>query len=212
MRKVCAALVVPTACRPKVNWPGLAAKTGRRAIPVPVSGTRCGVVVEVSSTTTAPWRIPEPVGVKVTFAVQVAPAATRVPAPQVLLGATVKSPVAVTVLTGIAIGLVLRRVTVPTGLVVPTSLPGNVRDVGVHIVVGVPPRPDTSRSISWPSALRVSNSKIRRRPVTVPSTVGVNDSVTVHVPGPTNPPDAAQVPRSGLNGGPCPMPAKPVTL
>lgn len=72
------ALVVPMACEPNASFTGL--NTTPR--PCPTRSTRSGLAGSLLTTLTAPGRLPEDDGVKVTLIVHVPPAA--IDAPQVL--------------------------------------------------------------------------------------------------------------------------------
>jgi len=71
---LCDALVVPTGCDEKVRLVGVRVTAG--AVPLPVSGTVCGLPVALSVTEMLAVRLPVAVGVKVTEMVQLAPAAS----------------------------------------------------------------------------------------------------------------------------------------
>ena len=79
----CAALVLPTACDPKVKFDADSATTG--ATPVPVRATVCGLPVALSAIVIVPASLPEAVGPKLAEIVQLAPAARL--EPQVLVSA-----------------------------------------------------------------------------------------------------------------------------
>jgi hypothetical protein len=69
------ALVVPTAWLPNAKPTG----ETRKNVPLPVSGTVCGLPGALSVTESVPLSAPEIVGVKVTVMVQLAPAFRLVP-------------------------------------------------------------------------------------------------------------------------------------
>ena len=71
---VCEALVVPTATLPKLSEAGESFKTMLRVpLPVPLSGSWCGVPVALSTMVTLLDFVPGDVGVKITHSVQEAP-------------------------------------------------------------------------------------------------------------------------------------------
>jgi len=72
---VFAALVTPIACVPKFKLVG----ESFAAVPVPLSGTCCGLPEALSVTLTAALRVPVAVGLKVTLIVQLAAAASELP-------------------------------------------------------------------------------------------------------------------------------------
>jgi hypothetical protein len=79
--RVFAALFTFSAWLPKLRLVG--AKVMVVLAPVPVNPTLCGLFAALSAITTDPTFVPTAVGSKVTFIVQLAPAATE--APQVLV-------------------------------------------------------------------------------------------------------------------------------
>ncbi len=92
-----------------------------KSVPVPASGTVCGLSEALSVMVTAAARLPDAAGVKLTLTVQLAPAATLVP--QVLL--SLKSPLFVPVMAileivRVAVPLFV-SVTFAAALPVPTS-------------------------------------------------------------------------------------------
>jgi hypothetical protein len=70
-----AALVTPMATVPKFKLVG----ESFAVVPVPLSGTCCGLPAALSVTLTAALRVPLAVGLKVTLIVQLAPAASELP-------------------------------------------------------------------------------------------------------------------------------------
>jgi len=121
---VFAALVLPTAIEPNARL------VGERVIgfcPVPDMPNRCGDPSPGKVTVTSPLTAPVTVGLKVTFTVQLAPAAKL--APQVLLG-TLKSPLGVIEVNGTAAALMFFSVTVFDVLAVPIGWFPNPRLAG----------------------------------------------------------------------------------
>src|SRR5207245_6589845 len=116
---VCAALVVPTRCLPKVLLVSESVAGGGVA-PVPVSDTDCGLPAASSVMVTVAVRALAAVGVKVRLRTQLAPAASVAPLMQVVPEASAKSPALAPPSTAVAMlrGAVplLVRVTVCTGL------------------------------------------------------------------------------------------------
>ena len=72
---VLAALVTPMATVPKVKLVG----ESFAVVPVPLSGTCCGLPAALSVTLRAALRVPLAVGLKVTLIVQLAPADNELP-------------------------------------------------------------------------------------------------------------------------------------
>jgi hypothetical protein len=69
---VCAALLVPTCCEPKVRLAGVSVTAGAGAAPVPVSDTLCGLPAASSPIWMLAVRVPAALGVKVVEIVQAA--------------------------------------------------------------------------------------------------------------------------------------------
>jgi hypothetical protein len=117
---VCAALVLPTDCVPKLKLLAERLTVGGVATPVPVSETVCGLPVASSVIVTAATRLPAAVGLNVTLIVQLAPPATL--APHVFVSE--KSPAFVPVIAMLVIDNgppLLLSVTVCAALVLPTD-------------------------------------------------------------------------------------------
>ena len=72
---VFAALVVPVATVPKFNLVG----DSFAVVPIPLSGTGCGLPLALSVTLSAALRVPVAVGLNVTLIVQLAAAARELP-------------------------------------------------------------------------------------------------------------------------------------
>ena len=125
-------LVVPTVCAAYVALVGVNV-TG--AIPVPDSGTVCGLFAALSVIVMLPVRNPSWVGVKVTLTMQFAPAASVLPQGFVLVAAA-KSPL-ITMLLMFSVELpVFATVTLFAVVVVPTTVLANTSDVGVSVTTG----------------------------------------------------------------------------
>ena len=130
-------LVVPTVCAAYVALLGVNV-TG--AMPVPESGTVCGLFEALSVIVMLPVRAPSWVGVKVTLIMQFAPAASVLPQGFVLV-AGAKSPLT-TMLLMFSVELpVFVIVTLLAVVVVPTTVLANVSDVGDSVTTGPPPPP-----------------------------------------------------------------------
>jgi hypothetical protein len=125
-------LVVPTVCAAYVALPGVNV-TG--AMPVPDSGTVCGLFEALSLIVMLPVRVPTCVGVKVTLMMQFAPAASVLPQGFVLVTGA-KSPLT-TMLLMFSVELpVLVSLTVFPVAVVPTTVLPNTSEVGVSVTTG----------------------------------------------------------------------------
>jgi hypothetical protein len=72
---VFAALIVPMATVPKLKLLG----ESFAVVPIPLSGTCCGLPLALSVMLNAAVRVPVAVGLKVTLVVQLAPAANELP-------------------------------------------------------------------------------------------------------------------------------------
>ena len=125
-------LVVPTVWAAYVALPGVNV-TG--AMPVPDSGTVCGLFAALSVIVMLPVRAPSWVGVNVTLMMQFAPAASVLPHGFVLATGA-KSPLT-TMLLMFSVELpVLESVTVFPVAVVPTTVLPNTSDVGDSVTAG----------------------------------------------------------------------------
>jgi hypothetical protein len=125
-------LVVPTVWAAYVALPGVNV-TG--AMPVPDSGTVCGLFAALSLIVMLPVRAPSWVGVKVTLMMQFAPAASVLPQGFGLV-AGAKSPLT-TMLLMFSVELpVFATVTLLAVVVVPTTVLANTSDVGVSVTTG----------------------------------------------------------------------------
>jgi hypothetical protein len=76
---LCAALVLPIFCDPKVRLEALKLKVRTGVWPVPLRPTLCGLPVALSVKVTAAVRVPVAVGLNVTPTAQLAPAASVAP-------------------------------------------------------------------------------------------------------------------------------------
>ena len=164
--------LLPVSVEGAVTW---------KSHPVPVSGTVCGLPVPLSVTVSVPERAPTAVGANVTLIVHVAPAARVVG----LIGhaftpvlVSAKSPEAAMVLIVKGPVPVFFRLTGCAALVVVSIWPLNVKLVGVSPTLGAAtPVPVSGTVCGLPAALSVTASV----PVRVPSAVGVNVTLIVHV-------------------------------
>ena len=125
-------LAVPTVCGAYVALPGVNATGG---MPVPESGTVCGLFAALSVSVMLPVRNPSWVGVNVTLIMQLAPAASVLPQGFVLVAAA-KSPL-ITMLLMFRVELpVFATVTLLAVVFVPTTVLANTSDVGVRVTTG----------------------------------------------------------------------------
>lgn len=132
---VLAALVVPTVCDGKVKLVGVNVAW---AVPVPVSGTVCGLLFALSVIVIAPVRVPVAVGVKVTLILQFAPAASVAPQGFGLV-TRAKSPLATMLLMDNVPLPLLVMVTIFPGAVLPTTTAPQVSEVGDSVTAPLPP-------------------------------------------------------------------------
>lgn len=130
--KVFAALVLPTFVVGKVALAGVSVAW---AVPVPDSGTLCGLFPALSLKVRSPVRDPSCVGVKVTLTVHLAPAASV--EPQVLLWMA-KSPLVAMLEMSIVADPLLAAVTVFALVVPPTTSLPKANDVGERVRAGAP--------------------------------------------------------------------------
>src|ERR1019366_7284922 len=136
-----AVLVVPTFC---AGYVALAGANVAGGMPVPDSGTVCGLFVALSVIVRFPVRSPSWVGVKVTLITQFFPAASVLPQGFVLV-VCAKSPlVAMLLMFSVAVPVLL-SVTLFAGVVTPTTVLPNVREVGTRVTTGLPPLAFTVR-------------------------------------------------------------------
>ena len=130
-------LVVPTVRAVYVALTGVNATGG---MPVPDSGTVCGLFEALSVIVMLPVRAPSWVGVKVTLIMQFFPAASVLPQGFVLVAAA-KSPL-IAMLLMFSVELpVFATVTLLAVVVVPTTVLANTSEVGVRVTAGPPPPP-----------------------------------------------------------------------
>jgi hypothetical protein len=169
---LCAELVVPTCCWPKLRLVGEKLTAGAVATPVPLSATVCGEAGALSVTETLAPRDPAALGVKVTEIEQLEPAASvEGLSGQVFVCA--KSPAFVPV---IPIELIVRapvpvlvRVTLCAELVVPTSCWPKLRLVGENVTAGAgaTPVPLSPTVCGEPGALSATETLALRLPARV---------------------------------------------
>src|SRR5579862_3303457 len=115
---VLAALVVPVVTEPKLRLAGVSSAV----VPVPVSGTSCGLPLAPSVTLRLALRAPVVAGLNSRLMVQLAAAASELPHVVVVLGKSAASvPVTAMVVMVSALVPTLLRVTFFTALVVPTA-------------------------------------------------------------------------------------------
>jgi len=172
---VCAAAVEPTASLPNATEVGVAVRVAvAAAVPVPDRATVKVPLVALLDTVSEPDALPVPVGVKVTLAVQEAPAARELP--QVLVSAN-GDPAVIEEIAAAAVP-VLEIVTVCAALVDPTvSLPKD-SEVGEAVRVALPalaPVPDRPTVRVLLVALLATESDPEAEPVAVG--VKVTDAV-----------------------------------
>jgi hypothetical protein len=160
---VCAALVVFTTWFAKVNDAGDRFATGPMPVPLKLTPGRGPVVLLFKPK--EPLPVPRAVGAKVTFTVQVAPAATDVP--QLFVWA--KSPAITKVLIVRAVLPVLLRVTVCAELEVPTSCEPKVSDAGDNDATA--PNPVPFRVTAAGAGLLLLDND--NDPLRLPTAVGV---------------------------------------
>ena len=168
---VCATLVVPTACVPKVRLVVDKVTAPADAVPVPVRLTACGLLLALSVTVTFAVRTPVVVGLKLTVMVQLAPAAKLVPQDWLPVKSPALAPVRamLVILSAVLPGLV--RVAVCEALVVPTTWLPKLRLAGDKVTVPatVAPVPLRATLCGLPVALSLMLSEALR----VPAAAGV---------------------------------------
>lgn len=128
-------LVLPTVTGPKFNAVGETAS----ATPVPVRLAVCGLPGALSVIDSVPVRVPPWVGLKLTFTMQLAPAARVLP--QAVFGGAAtraKSPLTAMLVIETALPPVFLTVTVFGPLVAPTWIFENTKEVGVKVMVPPP--------------------------------------------------------------------------
>lgn len=134
---VLAGLVTPVATEPKFRVVG----ASLAVVPVPLSGTSCGLPVALSVMLTSALRAPEAVGLKSTLTVQVAPVPNEVPQVVAVLA---KSPLLVPVIAMVVMVNealpVFFKVTVLTGVVIPMAAVPKAKLVGESVTAGAPLR------------------------------------------------------------------------
>lgn len=178
---VCAGLVVPTVCAPKARLAGVNVTAG--SVPVPVSGTICGLPLASSAIETLALRLPVAAGENVTdteHAVFTASVLGEVG--QVLVCANSPAFVPVSPMLLIESGAlpVFVNVTVCAAAVVPTRCDPKLKLDGESETAGpgAVPVPVSGTACGLPDASSLIDT-LALRP---PSAVGVNDTETVHEP------------------------------
>ncbi len=168
---VCAALVVFTA------WPANVSDAGERfatgAMPVPLKLTFGCAPVVLLFKTSEPLREPRAVGVKVTFTVQLPPAAKDVPQ----LFDWEKSPAITRLLIVRAALPVLLKVTACAELGVPTSCDPKVSDAGESDAIA--PKPVPLRLTAAGAGLLLLDNE--SDPERLPTAVGLNTTLIVQL-------------------------------
>ena len=143
--------------------------------PVPERVTVCGLLGSESISVNVPLRVPVPVGVKVTFTVQLAPA--DILGPQSLL--CEKSPLVVMEATSTRWAVPFTTFTTCGVLLLPTFCEANVRLAGDTVNCGLldapVPESDAVCGLLTAESVRVSV------PVRVPAAVGANVTFTVQL-------------------------------
>ena len=130
-------LVVPTVCAAYVALPGVNATGG---MPVPESGTVCGLFGALSVIVMLPVRNPSCVGVNLTLIMQLAPAASVLPHGFELVTCAKSPLVAMLVMFSVAFPELVSVTFFPVEVVFTTVLP-NISEVGTRVTAGPPPPP-----------------------------------------------------------------------
>ena len=153
-------LVVPTVTLPKLRLVGVSSAV----VPVPLSGTCCGLPAALSVTVKLALRAPVVDGLNVRLTVQLAAAARELPQVVAVSGKSrASAPVTAMLLIVIAVVPMLVSVTFFTGLVRPTaSVP---KPNGVGISLAVVPVPLSGTCCGLPAALSVMLTEALRAPV-----------------------------------------------
>jgi len=172
-----AALDVPTGSLPRLRLVALRAMPG--TVPVPESGTVCGLPLALSLITSEALRPPVPSGLNVTFTAVLLPGVTVIgKVPEV----RVKSPLFVPVIakfeiTRLAVPLFV-TVTGVGALAVATSWLSKTRLAGLMVMPGAVPVPDSGTDCGLPVAFVVSNREEEKSP----SVAGENVTLIVVFP------------------------------
>jgi len=157
---VLAALVVPTFTDPKLRLVGVSSAV----VPVPLSGTCCGLPAALSVTVKFALRAPVVDGLNVRLTVQLAAAASELPQVVAVSGKSAASaPVTAMLLIVIAVAPTLVSVTFSTGLVRPTAKVPKASGVGASLAVV--PVPLSGTCCGLPAALSVRLTAALRAPV-----------------------------------------------
>jgi hypothetical protein len=151
--KLWAGLVVITFWEEKVRLNGEMFAAGPPVVPVPVRMTDCGLPVELSATEIAAVRCPAAVGLNKALIVQFEPAATEMPQLLVWEKSAAFAPVIVILEINRAALPVLNNVTPPSGLMVPTTVLGNVMVLVLKLTEGAVPTPVREAVWGLPVAL-----------------------------------------------------------
>jgi hypothetical protein len=157
---VLAALVVPTVTEPKLKLLGVSSAV----VPVPLSGTCCGLPAALSVTVKFALRAPVVDGLNVKLTVQFAAAASELPQVVAVSGKSAASaPVTAMLLMVSAVVPMLVSVTFLTALVRPTAKVPKPRGVGASLAVV--PVPLSGTCCGLPAALSVMLTDALRAPV-----------------------------------------------
>jgi hypothetical protein len=157
---VFAALVVPTFTEPKLRLVGVSSAV----VPVPLSGTCCGLPLALSVTVKFALRAPVADGLNVRLTVQLAAAARELPQVVAVSGKSAASaPVTAILLMVSAVVPTLVSVTFLTALVKPTANAPKPRGVGESLAVV--PIPLSGTCCGLPAALSVMLTAALRAPV-----------------------------------------------
>jgi hypothetical protein len=171
----------PTATDPKLRLAGEIRRYD--CTPTPASGTVSGSAVAELAIDTVPLRAPVFVGRKLTCRLQLAPAASVLPAAGQVPLATLNSPVAVTAPNVTAPTPVLLTDTLCIALA-PTSTEPKVSDTGANVSWGSPATPTSETNSSGVPAFDEISNAPARVPAPVPASEvfsGANDTVTVQL-------------------------------
>ncbi len=157
---VFAALVTPTATVPKLRLLGVSSAV----VPVPLSGTSCGLPAALSVTVKFALRAPVVDGLNVRLMVQLAAAARELPQVVAVSGKSAASvPVTAMLLMVSAVVPMLVSVTFLTALVRPTAKVPKPRGMGASLAVV--PVPLSGTCCGLPAALSVILTDALRAPV-----------------------------------------------
>jgi hypothetical protein len=150
--------------------------------PKPERGTFWAILDALSVTETLAVLVLMAVGEKITEITQLAPAATLEPQVLVCEKSAMLLPVMVKLVMSSGAVPVLDSVTIWGGLLKPTAVVGNVREMGKKTTAGVPPVPESGTLCAPPGAV---SEKLRLALSDAP-TLGINVTLTVQLaPGAT---------------------------